>query len=106
MTLLLATLFVALVTMFGVLLMFARTENIERPFMVGLFTTGTALLAGWLLWLEWQQAATTSSSGTAIAFALFSVSGFALGRAVDVIMGPRTHSAEERQATLGAELAD
>lgn len=106
MTLLLATLFVAVVTMFGVFLAFARPENIERPFMVSLFTLATALVSGWLLWLEWQTPGGANHSGSAVAFALFSVSGFALGRAVDTIMGPLTHSADERQATLGAELAD
>lgn len=105
MTLLLATLFVALVVTFGVFLSFARPENIERPFMVGLMTTVTGLIAGWLLWLEWQQGG-GARSGSSIAYALFAASGFALGRAIDMIMGPRTLSADERQATLGAELAD
>jgi hypothetical protein len=106
MTLFLATLFVALVAMFGVLLMFARPENIERPFMVGGFTVATAGISSWLMWLEWQSSGAANHGGTAVAFALFAASGFALGRAIDQIMGPMAHSADERQATLGAELAD
>ncbi len=86
-------------------LTFARPENIERPFMVGAFTTATACVAGWLLWLEWHTG-TPGSSGSAIAFSLFAVSGFALGRAIDTIMGPRTRAADDRQSTLGADLAD
>ena len=105
MTLLLATLFVVLVAVFGLFLSFARPENIERPFMVGFLTTMTSLVAGWLLWLQWRQG-DTEGGGSAIAFALFAVSGFAVGRAIDAVMGPRTVSADERQATLGAELAD
>lgn len=105
MTLLLASLFVALVAVFGMFLAYARPENIERPLMVGALTTLTAVVSGWLLWLEWHQGA-PNGSGTTIAFALFAVAGFALGRAVDAIMGPRRETADERQATLGAELAD
>lgn len=106
MTLLLATLFVALVAMFGLFLMFARAENIERPFMVGGLTVATAAISSWLLWLEWQTGVPGGHAGSAVAFALFSASGFALGRAIDAIMGAKVHSADERQATLGAELAD
>ena len=105
MTLLLATLFVVLVAVFGMFLTYARPENIERPFMVGALTTATSLVAGWLLWLQWHQG-DPNRAGSAVAFALFAVSGFAIGRAIDVAMGPRTMSADERQATLGAELAD
>ena len=104
MTLLLCTLFVALVGTFGVFLTFARPENIERPFMVGAITTATSLLAGWLLWLQWQSF--TPSAGSAIAFALLAVAGFGIGRAIDVTLGARRLTADERQATLGADLAD
>ncbi len=106
MTLLLASIFVAIVVTFGVFLTFARPENIERPFMVGALTTTTGMIAGWLLWLEWHQATPDSHPGSAVAFALFAASGFALGRAIDTILGARAHSAEESQATLGADLAD
>ena len=105
MALLFATIFVSLAVVFGLFLMFARPENIERPFMVGGLTTATSLISGWLLWLQWQEGDTTRS-GSAIAFALFAMAGFAIGRAIDVAMGPRTMTADERQATLGAELAD
>ena len=105
MILLLASIFVAMVVIFGVFLSFARPENIERPFLVGVLTTVTSLAAAGLLWTEWQQGG-AGHAGTAVAYSLFAASGFALGRAVDTILGPRTMSADERQATLGAELAD
>lgn len=105
MTLLLCELFVTLVGVFGMFLAFARPENIERPLMVGALTTATALLSGWLLWLETQHG-NPNHQGIAVAYALFALTGFALGRAIDVVMGPRRASADERQATLGADLAD
>lgn len=104
MTLILVTLFVVTVGTFGIFLAFARPENIERPLLVGALTTLTALISGWLVWLEWHQGA--DRPGSAIAFGLFAVSGFALGRALDTILGPRTVSADDRQATLGADLSD
>lgn len=94
-----------LVGLFGLFLAFARAENIERPLMVGMLTTSTALLSGWLLWLEARHG-DPAHQGIAVAYALFALSGFALGRAIDVIIGPRRETADERQATLGAELAD
>ena len=105
MILLLAALFVTLVTTFGVFLAFANPANIERPFMVAVMTTFTGLLAGWLLWLEWHQGV-PGKTGTAVAFSLLAISGFVLGRAVDRAMGPRIRPADERQSTLGADLAD
>ncbi len=104
MVLFLCTLFVVLAGVFGMFLAFARPENIERPFMVGVMTTVTSYLAGWLLWLQWHSNA--PSAGSAVAFALLAVAGFGIGRAVDVAMGPRRLTADERQATLGADLAD
>ncbi len=105
MTLLLATIFVVLVGTFGTFLAFARPENIERPYMVGLLTTITSMVAGWLLWIEWRQG-TPDHHGIAVAYAAFALFGFALGRGIDLVMGPRRGSADERQATLGADLAD
>lgn len=104
MVLFLSTLFVVLVGVFGLFLTFSRPENIERPFMVGALTTVTSLFAGWLLWLQWQSF--TRSTGSEVAFALLAVAGFGFGRAIDAAMGPRRMSADERQATLGADLAD
>ena len=105
MTLLLCTLFVVLVGTSGLFLAYARPENIERPLMVGILTTATSLAAGWLLWLEWHQG-DPNRAGSPILYALLAVAGFGLGRAIDAIMGPRRLSADERQATLGAELSD
>ena len=85
-------------------LAFARPENIERPFMVGAMTTASSFLAGWLIWLQWHSY--TRSAGSEVAFAFLAVAGFGLGRALDVAMGPRPLSADERQGTLGADLAD
>ena len=104
MVLLLATIFVGLVVTFGVFLTYARPENIERPFMVGALTTLTGMIAAWLLWQEWHGG--TGSAGRAATFALIAVSGFALGRGIDVAMGARPINEDDRQATQGAELAD
>lgn len=104
MTLILASLFVILVAFFGICLTFARPENIERPFMVGAMTFATAAIASWLMWLQWRTGG--GSAGLAVAIALFAVSGFGVGRALDMILGPGRSDADDRQATLGAELAD
>ena len=104
MVLFLCTGFVILAVTFGLFLMFANPENIERPFMVGAFTTTTSLLAGWLLWLQWHSF--SRSAGIAALSALLAMSGFGLGRMLDVAMGARRLTADERQATLGADLSD
>jgi hypothetical protein len=105
MVLLLATLFVVLMLVFGTALVFARPENIERPFMVGAITTSASLVSCGLMWVEWHRG-TPGSAGVEIAFALLPLFAFFVGRAIDYTMGPRRESVDERQATLGAELAD
>lgn len=105
MTLFLCSGFVLLAAVFGMFLLYARPENIERPILVGSLTSLTAFVAGWLLWLQSHQG-NPDKAGSAVLFALIPVAGFALGRGIDAIMGPRRATADERQATLGAELSD
>ena len=104
MVLFLCTGFIILCGVFGVFLTFARPENIERPFMVGVLTTVTSALGGWIVWLQWKSF--SPSTGLEIAACLLAVAGFAIGRAVDLAMGAGRLDADERQATLGADLSD
>lgn len=105
MELLLATIFVALVATFGAFLMFARPENIERPFMVGVLTLATSLVALWMIFDDWQRGPTIGM-GSAISRSLLALLGFGVGRVFDMILGPRMSRTQDREATIGADLAD
>ena len=105
MTLILCSGFVLLAAVFGMFLLYARPENIERPILVGTLTSLSAFVAGWLLWLQSHQG-NPDKTGSAVLFALIPIAGFALGKGIDTIMGPRRQTADERQATLGADLSD
>ena len=105
MVLFFGTLFVILVAVFGMFLTFARPENMERPFLVGALTTLTSLLAGWPLWLQWHRF-DHGGAGFTVLCCLLAASGFGFGRAIDFAMGARRETADELQATLGADLSD
>jgi len=97
----LAVIFVAMVALFGLFLLFSRGLNIERNGLVGSFTFITAAMAGIIL-------ANVASLGaiSMLSLCFLAVSGFAVGRAIDFLLGPREHSEETREGTWGADLAD
>jgi hypothetical protein len=102
----LASIMVAVMILFGLGVLFVRAAKIERNLMVGLFTIGTSLIAAFILR---SQIGHTDlfTPGQMWSVMLLSVFGFAVGLVYDRIAGPRPMpSRDEREATLGADLAD
>jgi hypothetical protein len=96
-------LFVTFVGVMGLGLMFVRGTNIERNALVGVATLATALIAGLILGLAGSR---SMSEWGLIVTALFSMTGFFLGRGIDLLLGARDRSDDARNATLGADLSD
>ena len=96
----LAVVFVSFVGLVGAGLMFARGTNIERNFLVGGLTLLTAFVAGVMLV---GLAPASQTSATLISISLVSLVGFAVGRVIDAILGPKD---EAEGPVLGADLAD
>ncbi len=97
--------FVGCVALLGALTLFVRAENIERNGLVGSLTLATSLIAMALLEHDWSVNF-PYGAGTLISICLLAIFGFALGRFLDYILGPREHSADSREATIGADLAE
>lgn len=95
----LAILFVSGVTLFGLFSMFAQPSNIERTALVGGLTTLTALISIWMLAVL-PPVAQTGPTLTSIS--LVSLVGYALGRFIDYVLGPKPLS----QTPRAGELAD
>jgi hypothetical protein len=97
----LTVIFVSMVALFGMLTLFVRAMNIERNALVGTLTFMTAAISGIVL-----ATADNLSNAALISLCALSLVGFAVGRFIDYVLGAREHSADSREATLGADLAD
>lgn len=90
--------------LFGLGLLFVRAARIERSLLVGLMTIATALIAGFVLS---SMNAATFGAGDMVSLLLVAFLGFGVGWAYDALMGPLPLSSrDEREATLGSDLAD
>lgn len=101
---LVACIIVGAMSLVGLGVLFARSENIERPNLVGATTLVFCAVAVFLLW-DGSRTGINIGPGvgwSAIGLSLF---GFALGRVWDLILGGRD-KVHHDDATLGADLAD
>ena len=101
----LACIFVGFCTAVGIFTLFVRAENIERNVLVGLLTLATCLLAFVVLGFDDRNGFQMGTGGL-ISVCLLAAFGFGLGRVLDYLLGPLTHSPDSREAVLGADLAD
>jgi len=101
---LVACVVVGAMTLVGLGVLFARAENIERPWLVGLCTLGGSAISAVLLWNASRMGA-KASDGIAWTCIFLSIFGFFLGRLCDRLAGPRDIVRHD-DATLGADLAD
>jgi hypothetical protein len=102
----LASIVVAVMLLFGLGILFVRAAKIERNILVGFCTLGTTLIAGFILRSNIGHT-DSFTSGQMWSVLLLSVLGFAVGMIFDRIAGPRQlPNRDEREATLGADLAD
>ncbi|CAN5506253.1 hypothetical protein BH11ARM2_BH11ARM2_12280 [soil metagenome] len=98
----LVILFVGMVAIFGLALLFVRSEVIEREGLVGGLTILTSSMAGAILALPWIL-----STPALFGVSVLAISGYIIGRIMDRAMGPMDpRSAEMNESTMGVELAD
>jgi hypothetical protein len=90
---------------FGIGLMFANPENIERPAIVGGFTCAGGLLAGALM-LRTQSVGGPFNWWQIFGFMIVALACFAWGRLIDYVLGPAPVDREADEETLGAHLSD
>ncbi len=95
--------FVAFVGLFGMGIMFARSSNIERNGLVGSLTVLSSLIAAGMLYAAWRAPTTLF---WLVMIALVSTMGYFLGRGIDMLLGGKGPSDENRKGTLGADLSD
>jgi len=96
----LACLFVGSALVLGFLTLFVQAENIERNILVGLFTLTTALIGVALLQQDYRTDFQFGTGGL-VSISVLAVSGFAIGRIVDAVLGPMTSN----ESTIDADLA-
>ena len=101
----LASVFAGCALLLGLCTLFVRAENIERTVMVGSLTIGTSLCALVVL-ARCYKTGIGMEAGNLAGICILAVSGFALGRMIDLMLGPRPYSPDSREGTLGADLAD
>jgi hypothetical protein len=102
----LAAVVVAGAILFGLGLLFVRASRIERNVLVGACTLATSLLGAFILG---SQSGYTGefTLGQALSIGCLSILGFGVGWLYDRLAGPKSMaSKDDREATLGAELAD
>jgi hypothetical protein len=99
----LTAVFVAFVGVTGMGLLFVRATNIDRNAMVGTLTFITAAIAGLLMYIS---GSTRMSEWALVVVALFSMTGYFLGRGLDRWLGAKGPSRDTRKGTLGADLSD
>ncbi len=90
---------------FGLGVMFSNSTNIERPVLVGAFTTAGGLFVAGLM-LRTQALGGPFSWGQIFGFALVALACFAWGRLIDYVLGPVAVNREADEETLGAHLSD
>ncbi len=95
--------FVSFVSVMGLGLLFVRATNIDRNALVGTLTFLTAAIAGLILFLSGSQRMT---EWALVITALFSMTGFFLGRGIDRWLGAKGPSTDARKGTLGSDLSD
>jgi len=95
---------VCCMTLFGLGLMFVRAENIERRNFVAATTLVTTFIAGVMLWNDGRTGQSASSEAAWYAMGV-SISGFFIGRVIDLLMGGR-RNAHDVDPTLGSDLSD
>lgn len=98
----LAILFVGMVALFGLAVLFVRSEVIERDGLVGGLTLFTCAIAGAIL-----ASPNLLSKPTLFGVCVLSFSGYVFGRIIDRAMGPQDPKpAEFNEGTMGVDLAD
>lgn len=103
--LVLCSIWVGCVVVFGLAVMFARAEYFERPLLVGGMTLLTAIVALALLYNEYRLGLRTTTAAF-VSIGVLAAFGYGIGRILDLLLGPQTHPLEETEPTLGADLAD
>ncbi|MEZ0325185.1 MAG: hypothetical protein ACAH95_04715 [Fimbriimonas sp.] len=99
----LTAIFVAFVGVTGLGLLFVRATNIDRNGLVGALTVLTAIIAAAIMYFS---GSTRMSEWALVVVALFSVTGFVFGRALDRWLGAKDLSVDARKGTLGSDLSD
>jgi hypothetical protein len=100
----LSAIFIAVVGLMGLGTMFVRASNIDRNALVGTLTVVTALIAGAVLYFSRNLPSMGAFPMAMVA--LFSLTGFFLGRGIDRMLGATGPSDDARNATLGSDLSD
>ncbi len=98
--------FVGAMVVFGLGILFVRAARMERNILVGSLTLLTTLIAGFVL-KSYSASSSQFTASQMISMMMLCLVGFGVGWLFDRIAGPKTlASSDEREATLGSELAD
>jgi hypothetical protein len=100
----LACIIVGVMTLFSLGLLFVRAENIERRNFVGAASLATTIIAMTMLWNDARNGQNADPNAAWWAMAV-SLSGFFVGRIVDLVLGGR-RTAHDVDPTLGSDLSD
>ena len=91
--------------LFGLGVMFSNSTNIERPLVVGAFTTAGGLFVAGLM-LRTESLGGPFNWGQILGFLIVGLMCFAWGRLIDYMLGPVPVDREADDETLGAHLSD
>lgn len=105
MAFILSAIFVSLVILFGLILLFAKPENIERTGLVGSLTALTGLIGLLLLWQDHRSLHTAGTAGL-VSICAVSLVGYVMGRFIDYTLGPRDLPEDTPEGKLNTDLAD
>lgn len=90
---------------FGLGVMAANPANMERPILVGAFTSVGGLIVSFLMWRT-QSGNGPFSWWQIFGYLLIALGFFAWGRLIDYMLGPTPVNREADEETMGAHLSD